>query len=205
VRVTVGDVVRDGTGYGSGIDRDLGAAHESAVKEAETDAMKRALMTFGNPFGLALYDKTKANVDYSHSPSGHAAPVQPVPQYRPTPTAPPPQQQAPQQQGGGGGFQRDPNETAADVWHKVAKTGNVNMCRAAIAKTIQLMGKDNAFERAKANGIPHYEKETVRAAQMWIDLINDYNAEQGIPMGNTAPPPQAQAPQADPFKDDIPF
>ena len=31
-------------------------------KEAETDARKRALMTFGNPFGLALYDKTQANV-----------------------------------------------------------------------------------------------------------------------------------------------
>ncbi len=34
----------------------------SAIKEAETDAMKRALMTFGNPFGLALYDKDQANV-----------------------------------------------------------------------------------------------------------------------------------------------
>ena len=55
-------VTRDGTGYGSGIDKDLGAAHESAIKEAETDAMKRALMTFGNPFGLALYDKEQKNV-----------------------------------------------------------------------------------------------------------------------------------------------
>lgn len=71
VRVTVRTVdaegvqetTRDGTGYGSGIDRDLGSAHESAIKEAETDAMKRALMTFGNPFGLALYDKTQENVD----------------------------------------------------------------------------------------------------------------------------------------------
>lgn len=62
VRIKVGDVVRDGTGYGSGIVRDLNDAHEGAVKEAETDAMKRALMTFGNPFGLALYDKTQANV-----------------------------------------------------------------------------------------------------------------------------------------------
>ena len=66
VRITVraGDIliVRDGCGYGSGIDRDLGSAHESALKEAETDAMKRALMTFGNPFGLALYDKDQANV-----------------------------------------------------------------------------------------------------------------------------------------------
>ena len=65
-RVTVyhGDskTVREGTGYGSGIDRDLGGAYEGAVKEAETDAMKRALMTFGNPFGLALYDKDQKNV-----------------------------------------------------------------------------------------------------------------------------------------------
>jgi DNA repair and recombination protein RAD52 len=67
VRITVrtpdrGEIVREGCGYGSGIDKDVGQSHESALKEAETDAMKRALMTFGNPFGLALYDKDKANV-----------------------------------------------------------------------------------------------------------------------------------------------
>lgn len=66
VRVTVraGDsvVIREGTGAGHGIDVDLGQAHESAVKEAESDAMKRAMMQFGNPFGLALYDKTRASV-----------------------------------------------------------------------------------------------------------------------------------------------
>ncbi|MFM9102460.1 MAG: Rad52/Rad22 family DNA repair protein [Cyanobium sp.] len=45
-----------------GFDVDLGQAHESALKEAETDAMKRALMTFGNPFGLALYDKQQREV-----------------------------------------------------------------------------------------------------------------------------------------------
>lgn len=63
VRITVaGVLIREGCGFGQGIDKDVGQAHESALKEAETDAMKRALMTFGNPFGLALYDKTKANV-----------------------------------------------------------------------------------------------------------------------------------------------
>lgn len=62
VRVTVGTIVREGVGYGEGIDKFHGQAHESAIKEAETDAMKRALMTFGNPFGLALYDKTQSNV-----------------------------------------------------------------------------------------------------------------------------------------------
>jgi DNA repair and recombination protein RAD52 len=63
-------IVRDGTGYGSGIVKDLNDAHEGAVKEAETDAMKRAFMTFGNPFGLALYDKSRANVaDVAPEPS----------------------------------------------------------------------------------------------------------------------------------------
>ena len=62
VRVMVGSVCREGVGAGHGIDRDCGQAHESAIKEAETDAMKRALMTFGNPFGLALYDKEQTNV-----------------------------------------------------------------------------------------------------------------------------------------------
>ena len=72
VRITVGDgtghlVIREGSGAGHGIDADLGLAHESALKEAETDAMKRALMTFGNPFGLALYDKQQREVTRSAS------------------------------------------------------------------------------------------------------------------------------------------
>jgi len=65
VTVTAGGLVplvREGSGAGHGIDVDLGQAHESALKEAETDAMKRALMTFGNPFGLALYDKQQREV-----------------------------------------------------------------------------------------------------------------------------------------------
>jgi recombination DNA repair RAD52 pathway protein len=62
VRIVVGDIIRDGTGHGSGIATDLFDAIESAAKEAETDAMKRAFVTFGNPFGLALYDKTGASV-----------------------------------------------------------------------------------------------------------------------------------------------
>ncbi len=62
VSITAHEVVREGCGFGQGIDKDLGQAYESAIKEAETDAMKRAFMTFGNQFGLALYDKSQANV-----------------------------------------------------------------------------------------------------------------------------------------------
>ena len=80
VRITVGatahtPVIREGCGAGHGIDVDLGQAHESALKEAETDAMKRGLMTFGNPFGLALYDKQQREVTQSAGESGVPLPA----------------------------------------------------------------------------------------------------------------------------------
>jgi DNA recombination protein Rad52 len=62
VKVTVDGVIREGVGFGSGIAKMEADAHEGAAKEAESDAGKRALMTFGYPLGLALYDKDKANV-----------------------------------------------------------------------------------------------------------------------------------------------
>lgn len=70
VRVTVDGVVREGTAVGSGVGSPLTIAdhHESAVKEAETDALKRGLRTFGNTFGLALYDKTRENVGDPDAP-----------------------------------------------------------------------------------------------------------------------------------------
>lgn len=67
--ITVDGVVRQGSGAGHGYDLDLGLAHESAIKEAESDAEKRALRTFGNPFGLALYDKSRENVGVDFDPA----------------------------------------------------------------------------------------------------------------------------------------
>ena len=72
-----GPVIREGVGAGHGIDADLGQAHESAVKEAASDAEKRALKTWGNQFGLALYDKTQANV--SDEPAAPGARHEPGP------------------------------------------------------------------------------------------------------------------------------
>ncbi len=64
VKVRAGsvEICREGCGSGHGRGNTPGEAHESALKEAETDAMKRALTTFGNPFGLALYDKEQREV-----------------------------------------------------------------------------------------------------------------------------------------------
>ena len=64
IYVRAGDVliVREGSGSGEGAGDTPGQAHELGLKSAETDATKRALATFGNPFGLALYDPEQANV-----------------------------------------------------------------------------------------------------------------------------------------------
>lgn len=67
VEVTAGGVIREDIGYGSGHAKQIGDAYEGATKEAITDALKRALRTFGNPFGLALYDKSRANVAASEA------------------------------------------------------------------------------------------------------------------------------------------
>jgi hypothetical protein len=64
VSVRAGDIVivREGSGTGEGAAPTPGQAHELALKSAETDATKRALATFGNPFGLALYDRERLGV-----------------------------------------------------------------------------------------------------------------------------------------------
>jgi recombination DNA repair RAD52 pathway protein len=64
VRITVsahGAVIfREGHGSGEGRGTSPGETHDIAVKAAETDATKRALATFGKPFGLELYRNGKA-------------------------------------------------------------------------------------------------------------------------------------------------
>ena len=64
VRITVrandATVVREGHGTGEGRGISPGEVHDIALKAAETDATKRALATFGKPFGLELYRGGKA-------------------------------------------------------------------------------------------------------------------------------------------------
>ena len=64
VRITVraGEtrIIREGCGVGESSALSPGQAHDFAAKAAETDATKRALMTFGNAFGLSLYSGTGA-------------------------------------------------------------------------------------------------------------------------------------------------
>ncbi len=68
VRVTVYSadgarkVVRERCGGHRGEGATVGEAIENCIKAAETDATKRAFVTFGNAFGLALYDREQRKV-----------------------------------------------------------------------------------------------------------------------------------------------
>lgn len=80
VRVTALVALADGgfmksvkEGWGYGCDKAEMNAHEMAIKEAESDAFKRAARQFGMSLGLALYDKSQENVEDSpakESPQG---------------------------------------------------------------------------------------------------------------------------------------
>jgi DNA recombination protein Rad52 len=79
VRITVraGDmvIVREGSGTGEAKGYTPGQAHELALKSAETDATKRALASFGNRFGLALYDPERAGVKNGKTAKSDSASV----------------------------------------------------------------------------------------------------------------------------------
>src|SRR4029453_210372 len=72
VRITVEadgmTIVREGHGSGEGRGNSPGEVHDIALKAAETDATKRALATFGKPFGLELYRKDTPHA-LEHSPT----------------------------------------------------------------------------------------------------------------------------------------
>ncbi len=82
VRITVHadgvTIVREGHGTGEGRGTSPGEVHDTALKAAETDATKRALSTFGKPFGLELYRKDK-NAVLASSPTVKATAVESPP------------------------------------------------------------------------------------------------------------------------------
>src|SRR5262245_54772383 len=76
VRITVHaegrTIIREGHGSGEGRGESPGEVHDIALKAAETDATKRALATFGKPFGLELYRKDKKSI-FGQSPAQQPA------------------------------------------------------------------------------------------------------------------------------------
>ena len=79
VRITVhadgAIIIREGHGSGEARANSPGEVHDTALKAAETDATKRALATFGKPFGLELYRKDVVRRPKSTAPSPPLAPT----------------------------------------------------------------------------------------------------------------------------------
>lgn len=71
VRITVkaegAVIIREGHGTGESHAGSPGEVHDTALKAAETDATKRALATFGRPFGLELYRNGRIAVEKASS------------------------------------------------------------------------------------------------------------------------------------------
>ena len=86
VRITVhadgATIVREGHGSGEGRGTSPGDVHDIALKAAETDATKRALATFGKPFGLELYRKDKKSPSLQSLPTHQQAAASPPTQPR---------------------------------------------------------------------------------------------------------------------------
>jgi len=79
VRLTVAaegtTIIREGHGTGEGRGMSPGEVHDIALKAAETDATKRALATFGKPFGLELYRGGKTTSAAAQKPLPGLPPI----------------------------------------------------------------------------------------------------------------------------------
>ena len=78
-------IIREGHGTGEGRGLSPGEVHDVALKVAETDATKRALATFGRPFGLELYKGGRTASDRSNAA---AIATRPLPASQAPPTSP---------------------------------------------------------------------------------------------------------------------
>ena len=87
------NVGREDVGFGTGIAKTLADAHESGAKEAVTDAIKRAMRSFGNQFGNSLYDKSRQHQTQNYQ---QTQPAQ-IPQQQLQQQYQQPQTQVPQQ------------------------------------------------------------------------------------------------------------
>jgi hypothetical protein len=79
VRITVNargvTLIREGHGTGEAYGNSAGQVHDTALKAAETDGTKRALATFGRPFGLELYRTVRPPTRQKQLPSPPTSPA----------------------------------------------------------------------------------------------------------------------------------
>lgn len=179
VRITVyaegRTVIREGVGFGNGDGFNLGDAHELAAKEAETDAMKRALSTFGYGFGLALYDKTKEHVrDEPEEDGGEER----------TPPPPPPQQQRQQREAPKASEPPIDTPPAARQRQQRATTTQTQrpaqQQRSAPRETVNEQREDDATDAPAftlVNGVKRFTYPKIRTPDAWREWSRQIGAD----------------------------
>ena len=73
-------IIREDVGFGTGIAKTLADAHEGGAKESVTDGLKRTLKSWGNQWGLSLYDKSKNHQNTTQNQSYNQNSYQQQPQ-----------------------------------------------------------------------------------------------------------------------------
>jgi DNA repair and recombination protein RAD52 len=73
-------IIREDVGFGTGIAKTLADAHEGGAKESVTDGLKRTLKSWGNQWGLSLYDKSKNHQNTTQNQSYNQNSYQKQPQ-----------------------------------------------------------------------------------------------------------------------------
>lgn len=174
VRVTVDGVTREDVGYGDGASFQVGASHESGSKEAVTDALKRALRTFGNQFGLALYDDSRKNVGKADQEPDKKADQEPDNNENPDNNAPP--------------FDDDPydpydpnditNEAPSVIWDRCVVGVNIALkaneelvIKDGLSHEDMLDGKRKIYSTFW-DGLANYQMQTFEYQKLLVHIIH---------------------------------
>lgn len=188
VQVTALMCTRSDVGYGDAVEYGQSAitCHELAAKEAVSDALKRALASYGDQFGLILYDKDR---DRLEGETGRAAPKEKA---KPRQQAPPPEPE-----------RKLNSETDAETITEVRTQFAELRRRDSSAKALKIYDGMGGAE-----GVPYWSTEDVTSALQQVNRILETLADISEPELPPSPDPNAEAIaaiQRTADGDDIPF
>jgi Rad52/22 family double-strand break repair protein len=181
VRAGAITITREGCGSGEARALSPGEAHEVALKAAETDATKRALATFGNPFGLALYDRELAGV--RNRKALESAPT-PTPETSVLRTA----------KGDARSSFEKPEEFTQALKHAMSEAGDIELLFAIWEQNLETVRALNRYLRREAHGISPAQQLVAHLKQCAINLTKpvDENerptSQPQLPSTNGQPP-----------------
>lgn len=144
ISVRAGDTIvsREGSGCGKGLGAHPAEAHDMALKAAETDATKRALATFGAPFGLSLYLSDRPIQRASKPPAQAEVKEGPKRAVPPNGAGAAPAMSEPSRESAAGEAQAGPDDKAAQPVHP-SLAGHIDKSLLAFPEVKRIRDKDH--------------------------------------------------------------